>query len=237
MISIITSLYKSDSYIEKYKKNLLRCAEELAIKNVQFEVICIANDPTDLEKKTCDELSKNKWFRYIAVPRETLYATWNRGVQMTDGQVCTFWNVDDIRFSKGLIQATDLEKKSAGLVYFPFIYKRYIRIFGLPVLAKRRTVIPPPFDKKTFGRGMHCGPFFAFKKDFFNKVGPFDEQFKIAGDFDWCVRAAALGTFVRSDVIAGIFKNDGRSLSGNRKGLQAEEARLVASKNNIYPLH
>lgn len=232
MISIITSLYRSDAHIEKYAQRLQKCAEDLLLAHVSFEVICIANDPTELEKRVGDSLGKHPWFKFTPVPRESLYATWNRGISMARGEICTFWNVDDTRFSEAIIDGIRLiEKDAAEIIYFPFIYKRYIRILGVPILAKRRVIMPAPFSKELFSKTMQSGPFFMFSKAASDKIGSFDATFRIAGDFEWNVRAATSDVrFARCESIAGIFTNDGRSLSGSRSSLQQDENRRISEK-------
>lgn len=232
MISIITSLYRSDAHIEKYAKRLKKATSELLAAGVDFEVLCIANEPTPIEESICGELARESWFRFIPVPRESLYATWNRGITMSRGNICTFWNVDDIRFSKAIIDGIRLIKeKVTDVVYFPFIYKRYVKVLGISMLAKRRVVMPQTFDRKLFLTTMQCGPFFMFSKSIIDDVGLFDPSFRIAGDYEWCVRATTKNArFLRCDTIGGIFTNDGRSLSGSRSTLQQDENRRIVEK-------
>jgi hypothetical protein len=66
------------------------------------------------------------------------------------------------------------------------------------------------------------------KKEVFSKVGLFDESFKIAGDFDWMVRATKSNIkFEKSDVLGGIFTNDGTTLSGSKNNLQQKENQRI----------
>lgn len=227
MISIITSLYRTDTHIKKYQKRVRHCVQKLLDRQIPFEVIAIANDPTPQEKEILIDLAKESWFRFYAVPRESLYASWNRGVHFARGIACTPWNVDDIRFPEALEEALNKIKSGAALVYFPFIYKRYIRIGGIPLLAKRKLFVPPLFERTVFLKGMHCGPFFVFSKKLYQQIGPFDETFKIAGDYEWCVRAAGTTNLVRGECCGGIFTNDGQTLSGSRNNRLNEENRRV----------
>lgn len=230
MISIITSLYKSDKHIHTYEKNLILCAKDLIANNIPFEVIAISNDTTPEEKITCSRLALNPWFTHVEVPRETLYATWNRGISVAEGSMCTFWNVDDIRFSKALVDGYAKIHSGSNLVYFPFTYKRYIRVFGHSLLVKKITVTPPLFTREEFTKSMHCGPFFMFSKKLFDSVGPFDASYKIIGDYEWCVRAAEKCTFDRSDSNAGIFTNDGTTLSGSKDSMHTKEIDRMKAK-------
>jgi hypothetical protein len=237
LCTLITSLYKSEGYLEKFLQNMEKFEEEISKINPNFsrEYLIISNDPTEKEKFLLENIEdKMNKVRVIFVPLETLYATWNRGVSEAKGEVIGFWNVDDIRYPKAIVDGVSLLKGEYDLVYFPFRYKRYIRIFGLDILVKNKIVQVPQFDQNEFIRSMVCGPFFIFKKSLFEKVGPFDEQFKIAGDFDWCVRAAKISKFIKSEEVAGLFMNNGTSLSGSKNKLQGEENNTIYKKHGVF---
>lgn len=234
-ISFITSLYKSEEYLDKYLKRVKNFANFLLKKEVNFEFIVIANDTSVIEKEKLESFRKfNKWMQIFYVPRETLYASWNRGIKLAKNEIIGFWNVDDVRYPKAVIDGIQLINEGAELVYFPFWYLRYVKLFGLRILVKKKLILPPSFDKKEFTRSMHCGPFFIFTKSFYQKVGPFDEQFKIAGDFDWCVRAAKVGEFRLSKEIAGEFIKDGSGLSGRQsRSLQDMENNIIYQRYGV----
>ncbi|HRH26074.1 MAG TPA: hypothetical protein PLF31_01225 [Candidatus Paceibacterota bacterium] len=231
--SIITSLYKTDEHIENYERHIQKCAKKLLKDNVSFEVIAITNDATELETAVCERLQANPWFRWIDVPRETLYATWNRGVRESKGFACTFWNVDDIRTSEGIVDGIERVKSGAPVVYFPFTYKRYVKVGPFKLLAKIKKIDLPAFSKETFTKHMNCGPFFMFSKDFYSKVGPFDEWFTIAGDFEWCTKAAHMAVFQKSEIIGGTFTSDGQTLSGKRSERLTKENEKVAENIKV----
>ncbi len=73
-----------------------------------------------------------------------------------------------------------------------------------------------------------------FTKALYKQVGPFDEQFKIAGDFDWCVRAAKVtDKFVRAKTIAGTFRVDGTGLSSGGNSRLAVEDAIICLRHSI----
>ncbi len=232
MISFITSLYKSEKYLKKYLLNIEHFSNHLKQKNIDFEFIIISNDSGENEKIILNKfVSNNKFTKLFFVPRESLYASWNRGINLAQGEIIGFWNVDDKRYPEPIISALKLFSDGSELVYFPFIYKRYIRVLNYPLLVKRIIVKPPTFDKKIFTHEMHCGPFFMFTKKLFEQVGQFDEKFKIAGDFDWCVRAAKITNFSLCDKVAGEFRNEGTSLSGSKNIIHQEENKFILDKS------
>lgn len=233
MVSLITSIYRSEKYLQKYLKQVKVFSNILKQENIDFEIIVIANDSSEFEKKLfCSFLPGNEYLRYYEIPRESLYATWNRGVKLAKGDVVGFWNVDDERFSSAISSGAKSISEGQDLVYFPFIYKRFVKILSFSILAKKVIIQPALFDRERFKREMQIGPFFLFRKEFFYKVGPFDESFKIAGDYDWQTRAAQFTNFCLSQEIAGIFTNDGSGLSGRKDKKQKEENSTILNRNN-----
>ncbi len=238
MISFITSLYRSDHHIQKYVHLIIPFHQTLFEAGIQSKFIIISNEPSMEERKHLKLLSEYSWVSIIEVPRETLYASWNRGVrEAPDGHI-TFWNVDDERYPEAIISMmTEYKKSPVDVAYFPFRYKRYVRVVGMKVPAKFQTIEPAEFDKLRFKTEMHGGPFFVITKQAYEKVGCFDESFTIAGDFDWFTRAAENCSFKKIDTIAGTFTNDGRTLSGSRSQIQEEENKRIKGEDFMDKFH
>lgn len=222
MISIVTSLYKSETYLLQFIKHAYKVHTELQNNNILFEHILVANDYSEEEKKI---ISNSKLsFKILSVPRESFYASWNRGIRESKYDIFTSWNVDDIRFSRALIAGMKTLVVGFEATYFPFKYKRYIQLFGINVLIKSVIIDPPEFERETFTKEMHAGPFFMVHKSAFEKYGYFDESFKIAGDYEWWSRATKAGLYaVKNPALAGIFSNNGKTLSGSRDTLHQKE--------------
>ena len=229
-ISITSSLYKTEKFLPDWQKELRKFALEADKLGLKFEVNAIANDPSNKELSILENLNKELWFNLHIVQRETIYASWNRGVRLAKAPVCTAWNVDDVRNPQAIIDGLNHIKHGTELVYYPFVYKRYLTILGVDILVKRTVVDPPSFHPIKFTKEMHCGPFYIFTKDLYEKVGPYDETFRIAGDYDWCVRAAKVSPFTKSNTIAGIFNKRDGTLSGGRNPRQLEENARIANK-------
>jgi glycosyltransferase involved in cell wall biosynthesis len=231
MLSLITSLYKTERYLPDYLTRTEKIAFELQAAGLPFEIVVVANDSSSIERDLLIKAGKVRpWLRVNFVQREPISVSWNRGLNLASGQVLGFWNVDDTRFSKAIIDGYSLVVGGFPMVYFPYIYKRYVKFLGISWLAKQKTVHPPEFEKKEFSRSMHAGPFYLFSRKFYTLVGPYDEQFRIAQDFDWCARASAKGTFVLCKKIAGIFINEGVSLSGSKNPRHQVEDNVVSMR-------
>ncbi len=234
MISIVSAIYKSDRYIERYEKEVLKFAAMLKQSGRDFELLIRATIPSEKEKLVFGRLAKNLWCNVAEVQRRGAYAAWNEGVLAARGDVVGFWNVDDIRFPQAVMEAEDLVKNGADVVYFPFIIKRYVNVFGLSirVYVKRIDGAVLDFDVKKFSRGMVCGPHFMFRRQLYYDIGPFDEQFKFASDFDWCVRALEhTKKFSRGQQLSGIFRVDGTGLSSGSLPWRDAENNIVFKRH------
>ena len=74
---------------------------------------------------------------------------------------------------------------------------------------------------------MNIGPFFLLDRGLLDVVGRFDEQFHIAGDFEWAVRAARATDFVRGRSVGGVFLKNPRGLSGSGHPRHAAERNVI----------
>jgi hypothetical protein len=227
-ISIITSIYKSESFLAKYLRRVESLQKNVQRFNMDSEVILVANDITHEEEEL---LIKNKItnLKIIRVPRETLYSSWNRGIREAKSEIIAFWNVDDIRFVKALVNGIRLIKNGRQLVYFSFIS---IGIMKYTLFNKKMTIQFPifrktkmvPYNRELFMKGCMCGPFFIFQRSLIDIIGSFDETFTIAGDFEWFARASYHNiNFEGINNIGGIFYIHSANISGSNTNVHIKE--------------
>lgn len=231
MVSIISALYKSERYLPGFIKHAKNFAGFLLEKKIPFEICIISTFPSEKEKKILGEIIKEPWCSFHEFNERGLYKAWNYGVKVSKGTILGPWNADDVRFPEAVMEAEGLVKNGAEICYFPFFLKRYISFgpISIPVVTKKVEGQVLEFEKRKFETTMTAGPHFMFTREAYKKTGPFDEQFKIAGDFDWCARAAAMGLkFSLGQKFSGVFRVDGRGLSAGANRL------LVAENNIIY---
>lgn len=62
-ISLISSLYRTDKHIENWQKKLEEFAVKAGEKNIDFEIVAVSNDPTEIETKVLDALVQKPWFK------------------------------------------------------------------------------------------------------------------------------------------------------------------------------
>jgi hypothetical protein len=218
-ITLITSVYRAEAHLPTYAARIQKVLGEIQTANIQLEMLIIANDATPAEKAILDTLP----VRVVHVPRETLYASWNRGIQLASAPFFGFWNVDDERHSDGLIASYWLLQQGYTLVDTPF------RVINTDAnhRAQRDYVHPVCFSPTVFTRKNPMGPFALMRRTCYDQVGAFDEHFRIVGDLDWGGRAQTIAHFAPLDFPGGTMHIHGNNLSSTGRPLQAVEENIV----------
>jgi len=238
MLSIITALYKTGRYLADYTKKIESFVNDLQQDGFPVEVILIPREPSPKERAFIDKLKMHPWCREVDCLTPSVNAAWNEGFLAAQGDAFAFCNADDYRYKGGTKEALRMIGEGADLVYLPFHIRRYLNLFGRGFFVHRQTISRqvPEFNDKTkpeFLRSMLCGPFFVFRKSLFERVGPFDEQFRSAGDFDWCIRAAKIGKFRRGKQLGGSYRVDGSGTSGGGKDFITAENNTICLRHNF----
>jgi hypothetical protein len=238
-VSVITSLYQAKAHLADYLLRVQMVALQLKQAGVALEVVLVANDPSEWEQKILGDLARALETALTAavirldVPREPLYASWNRGIRHSSGRALAIWNVDDDRTAAALIEGHRLIREGCGIVDFPFAGSRTVHIGPFTFHPKRE--FPAQYDPANFRRKARTSPFFMFSRAIYEEVGPFDPHFRIAGDFDWCARPAALAaTYCQGASLSGTFFLHGDNLSGSQNPLEAMEDDIVMLRRGMW---
>ena len=226
-ISVITSLYRCSDFLNTFLQNYL------AIDNLsQCELIIIHNDPTQLELDIIAGSDKEKMnLVHVCVEREGLYCSWNRAVKLAKGKFVAVWNVDDIRTPDSLTaQCSALQKSGAALCYGDF--------YGTGSYGAIREHLYEygnyaDFKKEIFKRHI-IGCFPMWRKDIHLAIGYFDEQFKLAADFEFQLRVAANYPLVKADGILGYYLEYATHKLSSNKLLQHSERTAIQLRYKLY---
>ena len=225
-ISILLSTYNSENFLS----HQLRSIQNLTIWK-DAELIIAANDPNPAERDILARFEK-KWPEQVTVmtiPRESLYASWNRCIHSSKAGLLAIANVDDIRTPQGLEQQVACLEKSPEA---SFCYGSFSIVNQFPS-DDGSLISPPSFERLEFTRSMHLGPFFVWRKAVHEKIGYFDEQFRSGGDFDFAIRLAIQGKGVRIDDLLGYYYSAGTGLSTG-SNLQPIERTVIELRYGNY---
>ena len=184
-ISVITSLFQSNDFLEHYFENIL---EQSFFSDCEF--VFLANDADRLEKTRLENFQK-KFPKQVQVqfimPLENLGASWNRGWQAAQARYIALWNVDDRRHPDSL--AAQYEAMEAH-PQWSLCYGDYLLVgeYGQEHGKLRKT---PQYSRKRFRRAYpQGGAFWLMRKNIAEKIGYFDEQFHVGPDLDMSIRLA-----------------------------------------------
>ncbi len=176
-ISIITATFNSE-------KNITDCLASVAgqsYKNIEHIIIDGGSTDSTLEIiKSAPSVSK-----YISEPDNGIYDALNKGINLATGDIIGFLHSDDFIGSTGIIQ------KIAEL----FAQKNIQGVYGDLVFVNSentdkivRTWKSERFNRKNIKYGwMPPHPTLYLRKEIYQKHGPFDISFKIAGDYNFMV--------------------------------------------------
>lgn len=230
-ITVITSLFNCIKYLDGYFNSLSK------LNNTNnIEVLLLHNSPSKEELSIIDKrLSSCPFVKHIIIAkREGLYTTWNRGIKLAKGEYICVWNVDDIRTPNSIIdQAETLDKNpDADLTYGDFYY-----MFKYPVLSNV-LVINKDFsmNKKAFFRSHQIGCFPMWRKQIHNRIGYFDEQFKLVSDLDFQIRIARTSRIIKTDKIIGYYLENVPDKLSSNFWTQITERNTIYLRYGIFDL-
>jgi glycosyltransferase involved in cell wall biosynthesis len=225
-VSIILSLYKSEQFLEYW-------LDSIAQQTIwhEAELIVAANVPSRKEREILESFrSKHPHQLQVDyVPRETLYASWNRCIKKSRSNLLAIANVDDIRVPNSLeIQVRALESDRDAV----FCYGPFKKVNRFPSQEGSTTFLQD-YDKVEFTRSMILGPFFMWRKSDNAAIRYFDAQFRSGGDFDFAIRLAIHGRGVKANDILGFYYSVGSGLSTGSE-LQPIECTVIELRYGIY---
>jgi glycosyltransferase involved in cell wall biosynthesis len=174
-ISIITACLNADDHL----RTCISSVQEQSFQSLEHIVIDGGSaDSTTSILKGVDS-SKLKW---ISEPDSGIAEAMNKGIRMANGEWILFLHADD-----QLISADSLKVAAERLPDSPGILS-----FRVELKSENGTstlIDNPGWCFKTNFRTSlgHQGA--LIHRDLFNKIGTYDESFKIAMDYDWFMRA------------------------------------------------
>lgn len=198
-VSIITSVYKAQKFIEGFLQDIV---QQTIFNNCEL-IIINANSPEHEEPIIKQYAQKYKNIKYICLSQDPgLYAVWNMGIKLAQADLITNANVDDRRNPNSLeLHAQALESDaSIDLVYSDFmITHKPNETFAKNTHNQIRQV--PHFYREIVQFSTQ-GPQPMWRKSLHEKAGYFNERFVSSGD--WEMWARAVSKNIKFKKIAGL---------------------------------
>lgn len=238
-LTLITSLYQAKAHLPAYRAHAAAVIADVRRAGLTAELVLVANGPSADERRAVEQLAAEARqagatviIQYVA--RETVYASWNRGVRASTGACIGVWNVDDVRYAAALVEGARLIADGCEVVDFPFVQLVRRNWFGA-FTTFRRTVYPAPFDPARITPRAGFGPFFLFARALYERAGGFDERFRITGDFEWSARETVRAARAcHGKALGGEFVLHGANLSGARSPLEWVEHNTVLLRHGQW---
>jgi len=174
--SIITATYNSE-------ENIKKCLDSIKSQTFKdFEHIVIDGLSSD---NTINVIKSNQTENQLIVSEKDkgIYDALNKGIDRSNGKFIVFLHSDDVFLESNTLQKIHnfLEDKQCDGLWGNLIY----------VDKKSGRTVRRWRDNKF--RSLYLGwmpphPTLVIKREIYDEIGKFDTQFKIAGDYDFCVR-------------------------------------------------
>jgi FkbM family methyltransferase len=208
LVSAIVSTYNSERFIRG-------CLEDLENQTIadRLEIIVVNSGSQQNEEVVVKEFQQRyDNIKYIkTLQRETIYHAWNRAIETASGKYITVANTDDRRRKDAIeVMADVLESnRNIALVYADqYETSNENETFGNVTVSRKN--VYPDFERDVFLTLGWCnmGSQPMWRAKIHQEIGYFDENFEIAGDYDFLLRVCekyecfhipqVLGTFYRS---------------------------------------
>ncbi len=177
-VSIITPCLNGEAYLKATLDSLYAQTYDA------FEHLVIDGGSTDSSHQIVAQYPRTK---LVVASDNGMYEAINRGFDLATGDVFAYLNADDLYLPDSLQRAVDMLADGADLVYgdlelidpkgAPIYTRKYFPYGDRWMRSVDYSTIPQP---ATF-----------WTKALHRRVGPFDARFKLAGDFDFFLRACA----------------------------------------------
>ena len=232
-ISIITCVYNDDAYIAHFLENITK---QTVFDQCEW-IIIDANSPGKEKIAIRRYAKKYKNIIYKILKKDPgLYAVWNIAIKLAKGKYITNANPDDrLAYNCYEIHSDVLDKnKKVSLVfsdcYITRLPNESMDNFSYMFRTKKREFVP-----RDISRG--CVPSFnpMWRRSVHDVVGYFDENMKIAADYEmWVKLIAHKFNFKKAPGINGLYywNDNGVSLSKGNFPLLEEERKTIKRR---YP--
>tara|TARA_B100000780_G_C20999329_1_gene399797 strand:- start:7 stop:753 length:747 start_codon:yes stop_codon:yes gene_type:complete len=175
-ISIITISYNAEVTI---KKTLSSVASQSFDR---IEHIIVDGGSKDKTLDICKSFSHVS--KLISEPDKGVYDAFNKGLKLATGDVIGFLNADDTLYNENSVQeiVNAFTQNETDIVYGNLNYINENR-------KVIRNWISRPYEKGLVKKAwMPAHPTFYCKKEVYDRLGGYNDSFKIGGDFELCLR-------------------------------------------------
>lgn len=253
-VSAIVSTYNAESFMEGCMENLVN---QSLFKQGELEIVVIDACSEENEKEIVKRFqSENDNITYIRTDeRETLYASWNRGIQVARGTYITSANTDDRH------KHDALEKLANYLDDYPEIALTYPGQIDTSVpnetfetTSSEKVLDWPVYTYEELEHHCIIGSQPIWRRSLHEKHGLFRDTFKSAGDYEFWLRVGKEEKFFRYPEVLGLYYRNPKGIehssdTSKREALEIWEeygmfergipvilnGRVITSPEQVFP--
>ena len=175
-VSVITISYNANQTIKKTLSSVAR----QSYKNIEHIIVDGGSKDNTLEICNLFPHVSN----IISESDRGVYDAFNKGIKLATGDIMGFLNADDVFFNESSVQeiVNAFSNNETDIIYGNL---DYVNEQGKVI----RNWISKPHEKGLIKKAwMPAHPTFYCKKEVYDQLGGYNDGFKIAGDFELCLR-------------------------------------------------
>lgn len=205
------------------------CLDSLVGQTIatETEVIIIDGGSQGKDKAIVSEYAKlHPCLKYMSVKKSGLYHAWNAGIRSSKSRYLINLNSDDRLGPDALRLMSDFLDKDpeTALVYGDsYITHTPNETFNKNSSHNKRLDFPK-YTHVNLLISCVCGPHPMWRRSVHGKIGLFDENYKICGDYEFWLRMADKYKITRIPGILGLYYK-------NPFGLSSADPRLLSEEN------
>ena len=186
LVSIITPTFNSAEFLSR----TLRCVAEQSYPNIEH--IVVDGGSTD---GTLEILKNQQRVRWVSEPDNGMYDAINKGLKMAEGSILAYLNSDDLYFTDTVERVVKFfsSHPETELVYSDC---RYIDEKEEEMFVRKYPSFNWTLYAVLMGSTIPQQSCF-WRRSVHEKVGYFDVQFQLAGDFEFFIRAGKESRFTK----------------------------------------
>lgn len=194
LVSAVVSTYKSERYIRACLEDLVG---QTLFERGELEIVVVDAASPEAEWRVVEEFrSRHPSIVYLRAPeRESLYASWNRGIRASRGRFVTNANTDDShrRDAMELLARALEESPEADVAFADCIWTDTPNDKWDREGSDRKRVFYPDYHPASALHWCTLGPHPMWRRELFDRIGWFDPEWRSAGDLEFMIRFAAAG--------------------------------------------
>jgi glycosyltransferase involved in cell wall biosynthesis len=237
-VSALVSTYNAERFMRGALEDLIG---QTLFAQGRLEIVVVNSGSQQGEEAIVREFqARYPNITYLRSERETIYGAWNRGIRAARGEYLTSANTDDRHRPDALeVMARALDERDVGLVYADSLITRRPnetfaansadRVFRWPDYSLRQLLVTSLF-----------GPQPMWRRSLHDEIGGFDASYRVAGDYEFFIRAAwRRGAWHLSEILGLYLEGGFESNNLERCTLETRQAlgryRAIIPIEDIYP--